>query len=278
MTSMKTTSPIRSAFAGVLLAGSALLLPMLPASAQIIFQENFDYPAGTTGTLSIDNYGWLAWTNAGVNVTANTAITNGGKNYWAGVEDGYLKGFGSGDTTNARYHMVYKELGAGLTIANGTEITWTMGNNATYAQLRLLVQVGGTAGDVTSGQWFVSSGDWFQSTTLFAANNDAGFAAADPVALTKSFTFTTDKNSWRTLTIDPTQTDESWLTLGSTSTTNLPSNTITSIGFLTGISNAASVFRLDSLTVGTAIPEPTVSALLLAAVGCAAFVFVRRRK
>lgn len=233
-----------------------LLLFASPSLRAQMYVENFTNPAGTSSNTNTGAIGWSSYFATSTQATAitdfslMTAVAMNGNYACLTNTNGSPTGTGVGflATVNssgpAGYYGVVHTFGSALTVANGTQISWIMGNSSTTATVRLLVQSG--------GNWYASAAT-FSNTTSNTITSAATFYTTTTAANGYGLNFSTDAANWLSFTLDPANGK---MQLGTAIGSNLTSNDITGIGFYT--SNNTTVVRLDNLTI---IPEPTSFAL-----------------
>lgn len=261
---MSTPRPTKCALLCTAAIATLTLASLSTGLGQVLYQENFNNASGTNQALS--TLGWQGFAGSSATVITSSMSSPSGDAFIAGSNGnpappaGYLA---SANSPANNFITVVNTFTNGLTIPNmaGNEITFRMGNSNADALVRVVIQIGGD-GSVGSGSWYANSGAWFTNAGYTAAT----FAAADASAVTYGINVG-PADVWRPLTLVPGST----MSL-STSTTTLPTSTITGIGFI--ISGSNQVVRLDNLTV---VPEPgTVSMLALG--GLMVLGLLRRRR
>lgn len=229
------------------------------AEAGVIFQDTFTNPGTSQQNLTTYGNGWAAY--AGTSGADITSIDGTASNDSVAVSNlDYL--FSANNAVAAQSFAAIDTFSA-ISVANGSTISWYMGNNSELTTVRLLVKVG--------GNWYASSVA-FQNTSTNKYSTGSAFSTdvASTTAPSFSLTFSTDASNWRAFTLNP----NSSMQLGAQLASPLPTNDITGIGFYvtTAFSSPA---RFDSLLI-TSVPEPSVYALL--ALGLVSVVIFQKKR
>ncbi|PAW76788.1 MAG: hypothetical protein B9S32_13705 [Verrucomicrobia bacterium Tous-C9LFEB] len=218
-----------------------------------LYTENFTNT--TSGNQAISTVGWTGYyTTSATNVSA--IVMGSGADTW-GLSNTYGNPIANGQgylfTLNSSYsQQIFAAYDSTFTAMDmtGTSITWNMGNASNIPKIYVLIQV---------------AGSWYASTTSFSTPSgySAGSFNSATSGVTYSLNFTTDKSAWRNFTL----VENSSMGLGAALTSDLPSSSITSIGYFidyTGVTGTGSAVRIDTLQI---IPEPVVATLLLLGIG-----------
>jgi hypothetical protein len=258
---MKPTFPLTSLFLFPLLG--AICFVANAAHAAVLYSETFT--AASNQTLTAWGGGWSGY--AGSSATDVTSVA-------AGSVDSVSVGFLNTTPTtswlsvNNNAAAVSRTFAAittfsSINVANGSTITWNMGNANVNNTVRLLVQVGGS--------WYASSSTFTTNPGIATATTFASELLAGTAPL-ETLVFNTSASNWLSFTL----TSGSSMVLGGAAAADLSSNAITGIGFYV-VSAAAKgqVTRIDNLMI-TAVPEPSTSAMLL--LGLVAMGVAARRR
>jgi hypothetical protein len=247
----------------LLLAATALLVAVTAASAAtLVYEQPFNRPSnGYIYNIA----GWNAWLTS----SAVPIVTNNSGNLVV------QNSTGTGDGSNGRIYDNFSSVSGphvivgtglvdartediGLDLSEGSyEIAFDTVQSATSGHVQLLVQV---------------EENWYISTRFFDCKA-SDFTSTTYENYHQTFVFTTDAAAWSAFTLVPSTgagTEESphngTLAIGASLNSNLPSTTITGIGFyLTNTSSSGINIRIDTLTVTqlAAVPEPATTALIL---------------
>lgn len=224
------------------------------------YLQTFDNTTGSSNT-TVSTVGWAAYHGASA-TPFTTTMVNGS----TGIVTALAHSLGNPNTTPKGYLFSAREadrstaVHTGITpIVNAETISWKQGNNSASVEVYPLVQV--------EGNWYASSTP-FTSTAYSTGTN---FANASDVAVTKTLTFSTNAANWRNFT----HTSSSSMELGGVLGSDLPSSTITGIGFFFDFTASTQVVRIDTLAVTEmeVVPEPS----MIGAVAAGA-LFARRRR
>ncbi len=218
-----------------------------------LYTENFTNSG--SGNQAISTVGWTGYYSTSA-TNVSSIVTGTGADTW-GISSTYgnpiANGLGYLFTLNGSYsQQIFAAYDSTFTAMDmtGTSITWNMGNLSNVPKIYVLIQV---------------AGSWYASTTSFSTPNgySAGSFNSATSGVSYNLNFTTDKSAWRNFTL----VENSSLALGTALTSDLPSSTITSIGYFidyTGVTGTGSAVRIDTLQI---IPEPAVTALVLLGIG-----------
>ena len=229
---------------------SLMILSAASLNATVIYTENFDN--STSENQSSSFIGWEAYTGTSATDISANAPNSGNRMGLSNLSgnpsssDGYFFAANSGSGTQ---DQIWAGINTGLSLSNVSEISWRMGNSTTVASVKLLVEVG--------GQWYASATSFSNSNTYNASSFSSG---ADTPDIVKNLTFSTDAADWLELNLDPGNS----LNIASSPISDLPTSTVTGIGFFVDSGNTFTTVRLDSLEISAAtIPEPSSFALML---------------
>lgn len=238
-----------------LLAGSS----SLTLANTTLYTENFDYPAGESGSKNLSAVGWQVYGSslASTPSTSTAAIRD---EAGTGTDNGILYAYYA-----SSWNLAAFETGLNLDLSNANQ-AYSVSLNAAQGQtsnsVQLMLQI--------AGQWYVSTVSYkpvtYTSTTT---------AFTTPGNLL-TFDLTATASAWKSFTVTPGTS----MSLGSVIATDLDfTKAVTGIGlYLTNTSGTATAVRFDSLALtATPIPEPAMIALILGCVGILLGVRSRRR-
>jgi hypothetical protein len=243
-----------------------------------LYLENFLRGDGTTSlSVGIPTINWEAYTGSSATDSTNAStLVYSTANYGASdavavnsQQSGVVypaqsaHGFLGGSSASLSFGtalIVTDEYSIDTSAYTVDSFTWAMGNNNTSIGVRVAVQI--------DGNWYASN-QLFTNTTAVVS-----YTSFPTQAETMTFTFTTDANAWRSLSLE---VGTSLTISGTTLASDLPSGTITAFGWYVEGMTGNSALRLDDYTItGTAIPEPAESASL-AAMTVLLIAMLRRR-
>lgn len=218
--------------------------------AASIYTENFNNTAGVDRPVTyLAGLAGYAGATAAATTNAQASIRSA-----TGTGDGSVGYLYVNTSPGGQFAIV--NTGLSLSLGSASKFTWDMQQANSAGHVRILIQLGGS-------DWYVSN------TVVDPLVNATGVFSTPYSTYASELAFSLLASNWSTFTLSP----ETSMAVGSTLTADLPSSTITGIGFyLTNTSSSWSdVVRLDTVAV---IPEPSTVALALLAAGA---VFLMRR-
>jgi hypothetical protein len=264
-----------------LLSGAALAALSGPASASIIYLQNFGVAQGAGMTaLGADN--WSAYYGSST-VPAQTALSGSTGNPANAMISGGPGGPSNGNNVNATtinpstaygFVPLLSDYGADQFVVSSnaseytintsqytpTSFSWDAASGYTGDQQRLVIEIG--------GNWYASTSYDSPPAGVISGTSFQNGSAVYTVP------FTTAASSWETLNFTP----GSDLTLGSVLTSPLPSGNITQFGvyaYIADNNEGNERTFIDSFEVdATAVPEPASMMLMV----CSAGLLTRRRR